>query len=1069
VVGATAQPGVGVVRPRLLSRLDAARSRRLTALVADAGFGKSVLLEQWLASPGAAGACVVRPGGRDLPAVATSLVEVIARAAPDEGARLRLVLEGGSDRGDEQPSAVAAMLCAALEGRPELDLLLVLDDAHLLAPTATRLVESLVLHGPATLHLVVAGRTPLALRHERLQEQPLALTGTDLVLDDDETASVLRAALGDDGLLPQVRSLTGGWPAAVGLAAAALARRPEAERPQELARLHGQGAQVLGALAREVLRTEPEAARRLCQVVAPYDGFTAELAEELGCPDAAGTLAELQARGMVVRLGFEGFQFYAFPRLLREFLRAQLPMGADERPGLVHRAAAWFKANGQPEGALRCALDQQDSAWVARLLRSHGAQLVDAGRGRRVAQALQAVAPTDRDAAIDEVEGRLHEAEGDAERALESYQRAVPAGRPVPARLGWRLGRLHYQLGQLEQALVVMDGVAFGGTRDDALVLAWRATVLWARGEVELAQASAVPAQALAAQLDDPVALAAAHTALAMIAAHTGDRDANREHYEVALAQAERAADVQQVVRIRNNLGSRLLEEGELLPALSQLEIAIELAAASGLGFYLSLALANRGELHFHLGQLDAATADLEAARDLDRELGTQNGSSALVQLGHVYRHRGYLTMSRLSYEEAIAAGRRTGDVNLIVPALCGLAQLLADTDSAYAEQLASEALAYDAGLGRVAALLAAGWVALARGDLPVAGTLAQDALTEAQLRRDRLGRAEALHVLHLADPAAGADDPRLAEAVSLLDAVGAPVWRALMLLSRARRGGATPAALAVVADVEELGRALGARSLVQQAARVAAELDLAGGDDRVEVVTLGGFRVRLRGRALGLADWPDESARDLLKRLTTRDGTPWPRAVLARTLGAAAPEDLDAAVEQARQALDPDGRHAPDHYVAEDEGGLLLRNCEVDVHAFLREASEGLHRDDGVERLRRAEARYAGDYLEEHPGEPWALALREEARGRYVEVSRALAGAAIRSGDPEAAARYARRILERDPYDERAHLALVAALDALGRGAEARRCYSAYVQRLDELGLEAVPWRLVGATITAA
>jgi DNA-binding SARP family transcriptional activator len=83
------------------------------------------------------------------------------------------------------------------------------------------------------------------------------------------------------------------------------------------------------------------------------------------------------------------------------------------------------------------------------------------------------------------------------------------------------------------------------------------------------------------------------------------------------------------------------------------------------------------------------------------------------------------------------------------------------------------------------------------------------------------------------------------------------------------------------------------------------------------------------------------------------------------------------------------------------------------------------------------------------------------------VEIARALASDATASGDHEAAARFCRRILERDPYDERAHLALAESLSAAGRHGEARRCYGIYVQRLQELGLEAIPFPLSGPVPT--
>jgi DNA-binding SARP family transcriptional activator len=61
--------------------------------------------------------------------------------------------------------------------------------------------------------------------------------------------------------------------------------------------------------------------------------------------------------------------------------------------------------------------------------------------------------------------------------------------------------------------------------------------------------------------------------------------------------------------------------------------------------------------------------------------------------------------------------------------------------------------------------------------------------------------------------------------------------------------------------------------------------------------------------------------------------------------------------------------------------------------------------------------------------------------------------------GDSAGAARYYRRVLERDPYEEPAHLALVSELVSAGRHGEARRCYHAYCARMEEIGVESSPF----------
>ena len=70
---------------------------------------------------------------------------------------------------------------------------------------------------------------------------------------------------------------------------------------------------------------------------------------------------------------------------------------------------------------------------------------------------------------------------------------------------------------------------------------------------------------------------------------------------------------------------------------------------------------------------------------------------------------------------------------------------------------------------------------------------------------------------------------------------------------------------------------------------------------------------------------------------------------------------------------------------------------------------------------------------------------MREEAQAAYISVTRLLADEAAAAGDADGATRFYLRILERDVYDEAAHLGLVGALLAAGRHGEARRRYGIY------------------------
>ena len=159
-------------------------------------------------------------------------------------------------------------------------------------------------------------------------------------------------------------------------------------------------------------------------------------------------------------------------------------------------------------------------------------------------------------------------------------------------------------------------------------------------------------------------------------------------------------------------------------------------------------------------------------------------------------------------------------------------------------------------------------------------------------------------------------------------------------------------------------------------------------------------------------------------------------------------PFAVSVALSTLRGVLDPERHFDADRFVVSSAGAvsLDLDHVAVDLEAFLGEAAAGLAlHDDGRAaqahaRLSAAEAAYAGDLLEEDLYEDWAVAAREQARDMYVRVARRLAGHAHAAGDHDGAVRFLLRVLERDGYDEEAHLALVHALVDAGRHGEARR-----------------------------
>jgi len=1068
-----------IVRPRLLRHLDESLARRLTIVLADAGYGKSVLVGAWAATV----PCVwyaVGPDDTSLAAFVLGIAATFRRRLPSLSRDLRLVVQtslGPEGDESERAAAVAALLCEALEQELREDFALVFDDAHELGRKgpSVRLLDELCRQAPSRLHLVLSSRLepPFPVQRLRGRGEVLDIDAAMLAFSEQEVAQLLATVLDEDAaaLAPAVHDTTAGWPAAVRLTAEALRAVPADRRAEALDALHRPGGRLFEYVAEEVFGRAAPSIRKLLRRVAPFQRFNVELCNAVGVRTAAESLAALRRAGLFLELrGGEG-EWFGLHTLVREFVLGRWPLNEKEREEVHSRAAAWFQAHGYFDEALESLLAVGDTARIAEVLEAQGSALLASGKVEATIRVARRLPRRLRSAAIEQLLGEAHEIRGEWDEALECFERAAGRRKRLAAGLAWRLGLIHHLRGRLDEAFEIYERGRLDGSdsRDAALLLAWKASACWLRGDAAGCRESAEQAFARASAANDAHALAAAHTVLAMLAALTGDRLANDAHYLRALEYAERAGDVLQAVRVRTNRGSQHLEEGEYEEALAELEIATRLGDLTGFTFFRALALTNRGEARFRLGRLEEATSDLEASKALYQRAGSRMVCYPLALLGDLYRERGDLALARVFYEEALARAEESGDVQGLVPALAGLAQVLAFENPQRARMLAARAVSCGEGMAKVAAQLAAGWVALAAGKQEIAAASADEAATAARLRRDRAGLAHALELAALASHDRDRQAVLLEEAVSLWRAIRNPLGEARAELILGLTRGAAGAARAAQAEKRLL--ALGARG---HRTFISAALPSASPRTRapLSISTLGQFAVAREGWPVGPEEWQSKKARDLLKILVARRGRATPRDVLMEALWPEQdprplPNRLSVALSTLRGVLDPEGRYLADHFLATSGDALRLQlaTVDVDVETFLEQAEQGLsawgdgRAEHALPYLEAAEAAYVGDFLEEDRYEDWAAPLREQARALYLTVAAALAEIAEASGEPDPAVRYRLRILERDPYDERAHLGITTALLDAGRHGEARRTYRDYVARMEDIGVEAAPF----------
>jgi DNA-binding CsgD family transcriptional regulator len=222
-----------IERPRLIRAHDRSEPR-VRMLVADPGWGKTTLAEQWAAREGRrVGWYRARRSAADVSVVARGLVAAAGEVVPHAGSRLLQRLSVTADP-EREATLLAEMLAEDLEDWPGRSWIVIDDYQHLAASTASEaFVETVVSRSPVQLLVAGALRPSWATAAAVLSGEVLEVPEVALAMTAEEVNEVLgdtRAALGR-GLIALAR----GWPAVVGLAGMTPdARQPDAELPEEL-------------------------------------------------------------------------------------------------------------------------------------------------------------------------------------------------------------------------------------------------------------------------------------------------------------------------------------------------------------------------------------------------------------------------------------------------------------------------------------------------------------------------------------------------------------------------------------------------------------------------------------------------------------------------------------------------------------------------------------------------------------------------------------------------------------------------------------------------------------------
>ncbi|MBI1294666.1 hypothetical protein GC175_06870 [bacterium] len=381
-----------VTRQRLIDRLDAAQSAKVTLIAAPAGFGKTTLITDWLTQRGRQAAWLSLDHGDNEPVVFWRyLIAALQTYSPELGEEIAQLLQ------TPQPPALQPLLARLINEivSCSAQFLLVLDDYHTVAhPEIDDSLLFFIEHMPPNFHLILTSRVDpnLPLARLRVRRELVEIRTDDLRFSPAEAAVFLAQESGIDIPVEVVTALearTEGWIA--GLQMAALSLQNTDDPASFVDAFGGSHRYVMDYLTDEVLERQPADVHSFLLHTSILDRFCADLCDAVlaGEPALTGQsrrlLAHLdRANLFLIALDDEG-RWYRYHHLFADLLRRRLYQHPRVDVADLHRSAArWHATQGHTDEAIHHFLAGADSESAADLVQAQGESMLFRGEIKKL-------------------------------------------------------------------------------------------------------------------------------------------------------------------------------------------------------------------------------------------------------------------------------------------------------------------------------------------------------------------------------------------------------------------------------------------------------------------------------------------------------------------------------------------------------------------------------------------------------------------------------------------------------------------------------------------------------------
>lgn len=369
---------VSVARSRLLTQanehlLDGAEFlRKLTLVSAPAGYGKTVMVSEWLQGAGFPVAWLsLDESDNDPNRFMAYFIAAIQSVHAEFGKSIQAMIQ------TPQPPPMEVLLTIfvnELVFLPSL-LSLVLDDYHVITNiTIHRQISFLLEHLPGRVHLVIITREDplIPVSRLRVSNQVLEIRQDDLRFTLDEIADFMHQSMQLDlsaGDLIALERRTEGWIA--GLQLVALSLHGQRDKTSFIQEFTDSNRYILDYLIEEVFNRQSDEVRGFLLKTAILDRLCGSLCDAVCERTGSRELLEHleQANMFIVPLD-PSRTWYRYHHLFLELLRHQQDMaGLAVDCGKLHLLACqWFETEGYLAEAIQHALEAKDWGKAARLI-----------------------------------------------------------------------------------------------------------------------------------------------------------------------------------------------------------------------------------------------------------------------------------------------------------------------------------------------------------------------------------------------------------------------------------------------------------------------------------------------------------------------------------------------------------------------------------------------------------------------------------------------------------------------------------------------------------------------------